>query len=342
MNSAELIERVRRKVFMTAATHPNFDDLTILQELNDTMTTLFERAIVETRSGYWLQTLDVAVTSGRSNYRLPPRACGFEKLEIGQGSPARFSSLHEVSEAHAALFERPSNQLGQPSAYVIRGDQIVLLPTPDNSSYTIRIYYYLRPSRLVLPQSTGVGGVGGTIRGTVATVTLSSGGGTPDVVTLDTQPFNQELASPAVINFGNSPRLDIVHPDGWHELAVVNGVVSALIPSPASINFSAGTFGPVGSGGSEVLVGDFVRSPEQTDWPCIPDDFHVCLADATAVRIMTSLNMSQKASMLASSVSADLTRFQSLIAARVKDEPKTIRAPLPALRGGRAFPGRYG
>lgn len=339
MNSAELIERVRRKVFMTSATHPNFDDLTILQELNDTMTTLFERAIVETRSGYWLQTLDVAVTSGRSNYRLPPRACGFEKLEIGQGAPARFSSLHEVSEAHAALFERPSNQLGQPSAYVIRGDQIVLLPTPDNSSYTIRIYYYLRPSRLVLPQSVGVGGVGGTVRGTVTVVTPSTGV-SADGVTVDTQPFNQELASPVAITFGNSPRLDIVHPDGWHELAVVSGLVTSLVGT--AIGFTAGTFGPVGAGGSEVLLGDFVRSPEQTDWPCIPDDFHVCLADATAVRIMTSLNMSQKASMLASSVSADLTRFQSLIAARVKDEPKTIRAPLPALRGGRSFPGRYG
>jgi hypothetical protein len=340
MNSAELIKRVRRRIFMTLGTHPDFDDLTILEELNDTMTTLFERAIVETRSGYWQQTLDVATTSGRASYRLPPRACAFEKLEIGMGAVPSLSPIHEVSESHAALFERAANQLGQPRAYVLRGDQIVLLPTPDNSAYTIRIYYYLRPSRLVLPQSTGVGGLGGTVRGTVTAVTLSSGGGTPDSVTVDAQPFNQELASPAVITFGTAPRLDIVHPDGWHELPVVSGVLSALVGT--TINFVAGTFGPVGSGGSEVLVGDFVRVPEQTDWPCIPDDFHVCLADACAVRIMTSLNMAQKASMVASSVSADLTRFQSMIAARVKDEPKTIRAPLPMLRGRMSYPGRFG
>jgi hypothetical protein len=308
----------------------------ILQELNDTLTTLFERAIVETRSGYWLQTLDVAVTTNRALYRLPPRACGFEKVELGVGAPAQFRPIPEVSEAHAALFERQRNQLGGPCAYVVRGDQLVLLPTPDNTSYTIRIYYYLRPSRLVLPQSVGVAGVGGTVRGQITAVTLSDGV-SADSVTVNTVPFNQELASPIAITFPVT--LDIVHPDGWHELALVGQAITGIT---GNILFAGGTLAPIGTGDTEVRVGDFVRVAEQTDWPALPDDFHVCLADATAVRIMTSLNMVQKASVVASSVSADLTRFQSLIAARVKNEPKTIRAPLPALRGRLSYPGRYG
>lgn len=328
MNTAELIARVRRNVFMTSATHPDYTDAVIIDELNDQLFTLFERAIVETRSGYWVQTQDYTVTSGVSSYRLPPRACGFEKVEIGYGSPAAYSRLPEASEAHARLWEGSAGMLGAPQAYVLRGDQLVLLPTPDNSTYTIRVYYYIRPSRLVLPQSTGVGGVGGTVRGQITNVV-------GNVITVSNLPFDQELASPVAITSGLQ-QIDVVKANGWHELAVVgvnqtnNGTTSITVPTGtdlSEVDFAAGK--------------DYVRAAEQTDWPCLPDDFHRCLADAVSVKIMTQLNMAAKAGQLAASVSADLQRFQSLISTRVKSEPRTIRAPLPALRGLLSYPGRW-
>lgn len=328
MNTAELIERVRLNCFMTSATHPDYTDAVITAELNDQLNTLFERAIVESRAGYWLKTYDITVTTGVSDYRLPSRACGIEKVELGSGSPTSFVRIGEVPEANARLYERATGTLFAPYSYVLRGDRIVLLPAPDNGGYTIRVYYYIRPSRLVAPQSQGVGGVGGTIRGRVLSVFPSTGN-----INMNVTPFDQEIATPATLSIGQS--IDVVKPDGWHELCLVGGVVSGTGVSAVTI---AANF----PGLEDVVAGDYVRVSEQTDWPCLPDDFHRCLADSTSVKIMTQLDMVGKASAIAQSVGADLARFQSIISARVKSEPRTIRAPLAALRGRYRSPGRWG
>lgn len=302
----------------------DYPDSVLLGELNDSGMSTFEAMIVKARAGYWLDTLDVAVTATQPKYRVPPRSCvgGFEKIEIGIPNNA-FVPLAEVSEAHASYYASPPSAVGTPMKFVMRGDQAVLLPPPDATAYTLRMYFYRRPSRLVTQQSSTLNG--GTDRGRIITGGINTVART---VTVNALPFDMEAVSagvitPAVITSANQ-RIDIVHPYGWHELAMMD-----MTQTIAGLVITLGGTDDM----SEIQVGDYVRVAEQTDWPNLPDDFHRALVDTTTVKVLAERNMAEKASDFAQAVSADIQRFQDILEPRVKTGALTIKAPLPGIRG---------
>lgn len=316
MRSDEILQRVRLNATLedTAADYP---DAILLGELNDSLFSTFSRMVVAARAGYWLKSIDMTVTSPNPKVALPGRAISgaLEGLQIGTGSPPYFTRLAEVTQAHADSYELASTTLGQPGKFVMRGDQAVLLPSPDATAYTIRMWYYLRPSRLVQQQSSTLNA--GVIRGLITARNVSA-----RTITVNAVPFDQELVAAGVITPGAitsaNQRIDVVHPYGWHELALV-GATQTLAGSV----FTVGGTDDM----NEIQVGDYVRAAEQTDWPCIPDEFHRAVADVATVKILAERNMAQKAGDFASSVSADIARFQDLLLPRVKSESIVLRAP---------------
>lgn len=314
MNAAELIAIVRRNT-TTEANHPDYPDSVILQELNDSLTTKFQRTVIDSRSGYWLQSTTVTLTSGQSSVRIPPRAIALSKVEIGNGttpSSIDFRRLPQVQEGHADLFEGSASSLGTPRVWVSRGDQIALIPAADSSGYTLKIWYFIRPSRLC-PQQSDV-----PYEGYITAVNPVSRTITVGVLPVS---YNPDGTTSAIVS--GSTLIDVVHPNGWHELALVS----------AQQAFSGTTFNISGTDDmTKISVGDFVRVADQTDWPPIPVDFHRCLADITSVKILLQQDYPQKAMGFAADVNSDLERFSSLIGDRVKEEARTARATLPMLR----------
>lgn len=322
MRSDELIASVRLSS-TTEDTHQDYPDAVMLRELNDALWQTFEDPIVIKRAGYWLSPFDQTVVSGQSKYRIPERACvgGLEMIELGYSSPPRFWRLPEVSQAASDAYELAANSLGMPRKFVMRGDQAVLLPTPDATPLVLRMWYYRRPSRLVAQQSSTMNG--GTIRGTVTAVNTVARTITVDVVPQDMERVVAGVVTPTAITSGSN-LIDVVHPYGWFELALV-GATQTLAGSVFTI---AGT-----ADMSEIRVGDFVRAAEQTDWPALPTDFHRCLCDVAAVKVLGERNLMDKASGLASGVSADLARLVNILQPRVKSESLVLCAPLPGIRG---------
>lgn len=323
MRGLDIIERIRRNLVVTAGTLPDYTDDVLYDEVDDCLMTKFERAIVSARSGYWCKPLSLTTTSGRAKYRIPARAVtqGLEKIEIAQSSTATYVPLAATTEEQAADYDRaPSSSLGNPQAYVVRGDQITLLPTPS-SALSLRLWYYVRPSRIVAPQS----GATVTLRGQVTAVNT-----TARTVTVNALPFDQEISPPAAITSGLQ-KIDIVQGDGWHELALV-GATQTL----AGLIFTVGGSDPL----DEVTTDSYVRVSEQTDWPAIPDDFHRTLADLTSVQILTQLGLDSKAGQIAELAGGDMLRFIDLITPRVKADPPTI--PLGGGWAGGGFGGWRG
>jgi hypothetical protein len=317
MRSDELDATVRLNVTLED-TSVDYPKARVLIEMNDALTTKFQRSVLDAKANYWIQPYVTTTVSGQAKIRIPPRAIGLSKIEIGTGSPPDYQRLHEVSEGHADDFEKPSNQLGTPSAWVARGDQVQLLPVADSTLYSIRIWYYIRPSKLVTSQSSTLVGAGDAVdRGRITAVNTVA-----RTVTVNALPFDQLLGTPAAITSAVQ-KIDIVHPDGWHELALVGATqtISGLV-------FTIGGTDDL----DEVLVGDYVRVAEQTDWPALPDDFHRCLADVTSVKILMQQSNAQKAAGFATDVSADLQRFSELIGKRTLEEPRTIKPYAPMLR----------
>lgn len=97
---------------------------------------------------YFLTTKSISVTANKNLYRIPARAVGsalrdVQLLSVGN-SITPLNRLYEEDRTSLS-----SNQLG----YFLRGNQIELSPNPTATANIIRLLYFRRPSKLVLPSA---------------------------------------------------------------------------------------------------------------------------------------------------------------------------------------------
>jgi hypothetical protein len=288
VNVTELVTAVRISGALPTA-DPTYTDARVREELGNALTTIFERPIVNSREGYWRKTRDTTIATGQSRYRLPPRAVAgtAETIEVFSGAQAPLPA------------DRRS------PGYTFQGDQIVFNAPPD-AGLTLRVHYYLRPSALYALQ-LNVGRVT-EVHDTTKEVVVTS------------LPLNLVTG----LAIATADKVDIIHPNGWHEACVVD--------EPSTIAGTTLTFGPTVDL-SMVEVGDYVRAAGQTDWPALPEDFHRTLVDAAAMSILVSKGDLAKAQVYAAKVGADLERFTDLLQPRVKDHPPATIPRAGILRG---------
>lgn len=299
-----------------------FTDARVLIELNDKLQTAFEDIVVKSRAGYWLHEFIYTTVANDADYRIPARAVvgGLEKVEIASVSTGPYLKLSEIPSSEAQLYR--STQLGGPQTpyvFTVVGDLVECIPTPP-AGYFLKLTYYIRPSRLRISQSSTQGG-DGVDRGRITAVNVGA-----RTVTVNVLPFDQSLTAPAAITSATST-LDVVHPDGWHELSYV-GATQTLSGTVITFTDTQDM--------TDILVGDYVRVADQTDWPCLPDDFHRCLADTVAIKILIMQDLEAKAALLTDNAGNDVLRFKSLLLPRVKAEPKSI--PLMSRSRGYTYP----
>lgn len=207
--------------------------------------------------------------------------------------------------------------------YEVGGD-VVEYEVAPNTGETVDFAYYLRPSLLTDIQTAGL---------------ITAVDKTALTVTFAALPVNRVTSA----SIATGDAIDIVRPNGWHELALVGAIGTLSGAGPYVITFPAGT------DMTDVAVGDYVRSAEQTDWPCLEKSFHPCLAVVTAARMHRSKGNEQKARALEAQavgteqVPGDLRRFAALIEPRMQDETETCVPEGGPLRGRRRpqFAGRF-
>lgn len=319
MNTTEMLAQLRLNCLIEDGS-ADYSDAVLLRELSDALTTKFQDTIVGFRNGTWQQRYHIAVTSGVPTYRLADQVTVISKVEIGYGTLSTsentaFTRLAKVDEGHSDLFEGSYSGLGQPRAYVLRGNNITILPTPDNSSYLLRVTYYRRPPRLYPSQNS----VSGTDRGRVTTITPSTG-----TIIVNALPLDQSLASPTAIATG--AYIDVIRPSGWYDHSLSNTFVAFV--SGTVLTFAANIIDQL----KLVQVGDYVRVYGQSDWPMLPEDFHRCVVDVASTKILIQRGYQQKAANFAGDVTADLQRFDTLYSNRTREEPRRVRAELLQLR----------
>jgi hypothetical protein len=318
--SADMLRRVRFSAFLPDA-DPEYDDAQIRRELTETLHTVFGEIVASTRGGFWLDDAITTCTAGKATYRMPARAIagGLEHIEIANGTGGGWGPMTEVMAKRADELSGPSGtpSQGTPEYFIVEGDQVRLIPCPSTSNFRIKMRYYRRASRVVDEQTRGL---------------ISAVNTTARTITVNVIPFDQELSVPAAITSGVT-LIDVVHPTGWHELALTG----------ASQTFSGTTITVGGTlDMTKIEVGDYVRAAEQAEWPALPEDFYRTLADAAAVTILTSKGYGPKGAQIAQKMGADLHRFRSLLNPRIKSAPPIIRPTQGFLYGRkRSWPVSY-
>lgn len=215
--------------------------------------------LVETRAEHLVYEYEVDVVAGQAEYRMPPRAIGGalrDVVWVGSDGVAQ-PPLRQLSSDEAMA--QTINQ-ATPGAYFLRNYSVVLVP-PPNVAGTLRMPYYARPNRLVLPAAVA----------TLSDVTPLSGGG-------------YRLTSPTgevVLDIFNSLSAELVKASPGFESEVL------LLSNPET----AGSDERVEVAPARLVpeVGDFLCIPGEAPVPQIPVELHGLLAVRTARRALKAV-----------------------------------------------------
>lgn len=322
LNGTQLVKRVRRSAFL-ADGDVNYTDYVILEDLNDVMTQLYARAVVEADQAHWQLTDYTPLIANQRSYRLPSRAVMGTTMrqQITAVGNVDWWPMEDLSEADALRYEYASNSsspLDAPTRKVIRGENWWLLPpVTTTGGYVARTHYMVRPSRICLPQAFGSGPIGTITAIDVNARVLNTNGAITSIA--------EDGSVGSTITSG-TVTIDIIRVGGWHK-----------VQWTGSATFTAGTVLTLASDASglseandlsDIAVGDVVRVADQTDWPPLPADYHRSLADATAAKILTARGMADRADELSQSyVVPDLQRFGDLLRPRDSSSVFTFVAP---------------
>lgn len=144
-----LIADVRRSGMIPDSTAAGYADSDILLQADKEMETRMVPLVLKVRQEYYVRYVDVSTVSGQASYRIPKRAAAQRVREVAMYRLNQFYNLARM-EPEQVIRNQPVNQLGVPYGFKMQSNSVVLVPTPGSGSGTLRIFYYLRPGRLVL------------------------------------------------------------------------------------------------------------------------------------------------------------------------------------------------
>jgi hypothetical protein len=283
-----LLSAIRRKGSIPDTSAAGSADADVLSEATQVLWKAVCPLLLRVRENYLLEVKDYAITSGQSAYRIPPRALGgkLREVSIVDGS-GNVRNLPEVDEEDLSDFG-PS---GTPSAFLVRGNSVVLLPAPDATTGTLRLRYARRPNQLVLPAAVGV-------------ISSISGG-------------NITLAGTVPGTFTAAARYDIIRATPGFEWVAID-LTPTGAPSGTAIGFTASD-----------LPSDFTTANYKGDYVClaedspvaqVPPELHALLAQWTAAALLENdgdATASEDAMRKASKLEADAV---ALLTPRVDGE----------------------
>jgi hypothetical protein len=231
-------------------------DAEILAIADDVIGGPIADAILAAQSDFWVHTqADATISSGTAAYRLPAR-CLKPRDVILTDATRSYNATQLPTEERWRYDGALEGVLGgAPYAFVLEGNQIVFVPTPTVSSYSYRLRFWRRPSRLV-PTSEA------------AQVASIAG----NVVTCSTMPSTWDDSDRVLDQLEGTPQFASLADD------VTGEAISAAKTFEATSN------------ASELAVGDWLALPYETPVPQVPATLRPYLLQATVAGVLEALS----------------------------------------------------
>lgn len=322
MTADELITQVRN-----LAQVPDTDeDITpefILTQAYLGLLERFTQPIVTLRNGTWLHSHTFTTTSGISRYRLPARSIvqGLEKVEcaMGQGASQANSSQWYLLNVQTNIQSTDYEGLaynGRPAAFTYQADNLIIYPTPS-SSWTIRVWYYLRPSQLSQIAD---------FEGEVIIGVTSLGGGEYDV-TLGSELFN---------DLGGTRLFDLQYTTGNNEMLAVDvpayydGVPDHLNMTLTDDQAALLTAHSTSQSPNYDVV--CMRRAEPTPAIQLPEELANALVSYVGAVVLAEKGDSEKAQVFSQKCELSIKNITDLALPRSKGQPSVFRTRHTYLR----------
>jgi hypothetical protein len=170
-DTASLLANIRRRCSAPSSSPAGADDATLLALANDEVSYGLQPLLMKLRQDYFTATIDIPIVAGQAAYDIPARAIGVKLRDVGLvDSSGKFTSLDRMQ---IDQLDGLATTAGLPSAFYLQDTQLVLFPTPSGSG-TLRVPYYARRNRLVLPSAVAVVTAVNTTTGVIGFNTLPS------------------------------------------------------------------------------------------------------------------------------------------------------------------------
>jgi hypothetical protein len=279
VDSQRLLDSIRIRAALPVS-QASFLDADLLALADEETADLIVPHILATREDFFMGYTDFAAVNG-GRYRIPARAIG-NKL--------RGATLVQADGYETPLPRSREDRVAYTRAVVSYLDGPFLVLKNASQAPTIRLWYYVRPSSLVLPEAVGI--VSAIDTGT-NTVTLSA---TPPAS------FVQGVACDfykAISPFDTTAR------DVAITGVATNDITFASLPT-------------------DLEVGDHLALAGQCSIPQMPSEFHPVLAQAVAVKALESIGDVEALGASQGKLGEAMKAAIGLISDRDENAPQTI------------------
>jgi hypothetical protein len=246
--TSDLLDSIKRRSFAPAG-QTTFTDAELLAMADEETKTTILPDILSVREEFFINHYDYSITAGTAAYAIPSRSIGLQVRDVHIVDGTTVIPDFPRIEPEAIN----TGMQGIPSAFYLKNNAVCLFPTPSSTSKTLRLYFPLRPSRLV---DTAEAAVITAING--ATVTVSS------------------IPSSWV----TGDIFDLIKQDGGQECRSID--LTSTLVSGSDITLPSVPDG--------LRVGDYIALSNESPLVQLPPDYYEVLAQAVATIILEDMN----------------------------------------------------
>lgn len=249
--TSDLLSSVRRRGSIPTTTNTNNvnNSTNLLEMATEELQINLMPLILSAREEFYVRTKDHTVVADTASYAIPTRASGQILRDVLLIDGTTIKSLPEIDPEDIT-----TTQSGTVEGYYLEHNNVVLYPTPGAGGDTLRLKYFLRPSRLAA---------------TSACAQISAIDTTTNIVSVSSIPSS----------WSTGDILDLIDQDSpFNPLAIDQ--TSTLISS-TDITFASLPTG--------LAVGDWVAQADYTPIPQVPYEFLHVLAQMTVVAALNAI-----------------------------------------------------
>lgn len=263
-----------------------FSNANFLSILNMEMSKEVVPLLNKINEEYFLANKNQSITSGKNMYRIPTRAVGSALRDVQLlGNNNAITPLNRLYEEDRTTLS--SNPIG----YFLKGNQVELSPMPTSSSDTLRLLYFRRPSKFVLPSACA------------------------QILSIDTN-LNQVVVSALPSTMTTNTQVDFVQANSPYDILDMDSAITSV--SGTTLTFS--------SLPDDLAVGDYICLAGESCVPGIPEELIPILVQAALCTALSS-KKDKSVELELQKLNQMKDSILSMLTPRVKSSDKKIVNP---------------
>ncbi|MBA3754991.1 MAG: hypothetical protein H0X02_01610 [Nitrosomonas sp.] len=254
--------------------------------------------LLDVREDFFTTTEDVSIVNNTSHYSIPSRAIGNSLKKLFYvNSAGEIFPLNLVDSARLAEYSLTGNS---PESYYFAGDEVVLVPKPNQTTGSLRFLFAAKPNTLTLTENC-------------SKITLVTAGVSTVVFTVNTD---------LTASLTTSSYVDVISVKSPFKLWTYRALIQAISATQITLLLS----NVIDQEGVNVepQVGDYICPTGTANIPQIPTEFHPVLSQMVNVRLMGSLGDLNKKQVEEAELMKLRNNALKLIRNRVEASPKKI------------------